>query len=415
MPPGAPPPPEPSRYFDGVTNRRQNVAVYVETTLEIFAEAELLASWPYDSLRAVEGAAEPLVLRCASAPPLARLHIRDAALAAAIRQQAKYLDADAGEGNTARIVAWSVAAIASIVAIILFGLPLMADRLAPLVPYALEQRYGDLADRQVRTIFGTGVCTSPRGTAALNKLVTEVRDASGLTTPLQTSVLRTYIPNAFALPGGRVYVLSVLLQRAKSPDELAAVLAHEFGHLRHRDHMRALIQNAGTSFLVGLLFGDVTGSGATLFATRTLLELQYSREKEAQADTFAVEVMHKLGRSPKPLGDLLERLSGPKPASGRSNFSIFTNHPLTEDRRAMLAREDRPATGPELLTDSEWKDLQAICGLPAVPRVPPRPPAVMKPNSADVSAGWPKARTSNQPARPATRPVTSPNAIPPEP
>ena len=106
---------------------------------------------------------------------------------------------------------------------------------------------------------------------------------------MQTVAIRTFIPNALALPGGRVYLLSPILQRANSVDELAGVIAHELGHLAHRDHLRGLIQNAGTSYLVGLLYGDVMGSSAVLFATRTLLQQSYSRDKEAQAEVALLQ------------------------------------------------------------------------------------------------------------------------------
>ena len=68
-----------------------------------------------------------------------------------------------------------------------------------------------------------------------------------------------------------VYLLNGLLAKAENPDEIAGVLAHELGHLRHRDGTRNLIYNGGTSFLIGLLFGDVTGSGAVIFASRSLV------------------------------------------------------------------------------------------------------------------------------------------------
>jgi predicted Zn-dependent protease len=119
-----------------------------------------------------------------------------------------------------------------------------------------------------------------------------------------------------------------------------------------------MIQNGGTSFLVGLLFGDVTGAGAAVFATRAVLDASYSRDAETQADQFAIDVMHKLGRSPKPLGEFLFRITG---KSGGRAIGILASHPMTEDRREITRRADRPNTGPELLTADEWRALKAIC------------------------------------------------------
>ena len=99
--------------------------------------------------------------------------------------------------------------------------------------------------------------------------------AGGITHEVTASVIEDSTENAFALPGGRVYILSGLLRRANDPDELAGVVAHELGHVAHRDQIRALLHDGGVSFLVGLLFGDVTGSSTILLGARTMFEASY--------------------------------------------------------------------------------------------------------------------------------------------
>jgi Zn-dependent protease with chaperone function len=136
------------------------------------------------------------------------------------------------------------------------------------------------------------------------------------------------------------------------------VLAHELGHLKHRDSTRNLIYNGGTSFLIGLLFGDITGSGALIFASHSLVSASYSREAEENADTFSIDVMHRLGRSPKAMGELMFRVTGKEVDK---TLSILSSHPLTEDRLARMSREDRPASRPPLLTAEEWRSLKSIC------------------------------------------------------
>jgi predicted Zn-dependent protease len=122
--------------------------------------------------------------------------------------------------------------------------------------------------------------------------------------------------------------------------------------------MRSLIYNGGTSFLIGLLFGDITGSGALIFASRSLVTASHSRETEQAADTVSIDVMHSLGRSPKPMGQLLFRVTGKEADKG---LSILAGHPLTEDRLARMSREDRPPGGAPLLSPEEWASLKAIC------------------------------------------------------
>jgi Zn-dependent protease with chaperone function len=58
------------------------------------------------------------------------------------------------------------------------------------------------------------------------------------------------------------------------------------------------------------LFGDITGSGAVIFASRTLVTSSHSREAETAADTFSIEMMQKLGRPPKAMGELMLRVTG---------------------------------------------------------------------------------------------------------
>jgi predicted Zn-dependent protease len=345
-------------YYDGMSNRRRIVRLTFADALEIGEEGAAPVRWAYADIRRADGASGIVRLACVSAPPLARLEIRDAAAAAALLSRCtKFGAVDVDRGGVAKIVGWSLAAAASIVALVLFVIPLAADWLTPMVPGALERRLGDAADLQIATIFGRKACGDAAGQRAFDKLVNALRDAAGLD-QVTASVLQTSIPNAFALPGGRIYLFDGLLAKADNPDEIAGVLAHELGHVKHRDNIRELIHDGGTSFLIGLLFGDITGSGAVIFASRSLVTASYSREAEQNADDFATEVMRRLGRSPKPMGELLLRVTGKE---GGKIPSILSSHPLTEDRLKRMSEEDRPPSAPPLLNPDEWAALKAIC------------------------------------------------------
>jgi hypothetical protein len=111
--------------------------------LEFRESTEARIEWPYTDVRRVDGPFGILRLSCLTAPALARLEIRDAAVAAKLISRCAQLDDDIpGRHGVATIVGWSVAAAVSIVVVILFGVPLAADRLAPLVPQALERHLG---------------------------------------------------------------------------------------------------------------------------------------------------------------------------------------------------------------------------------------------------------------------------------
>jgi Zn-dependent protease with chaperone function len=352
-----------SIFYDGTSSRRHQVQLVVNDRLEISENGTTLAVWAFADIRRADTAIGILRLSCVSAPQLARLEVRDSALGAILISHCPHLHTNApGRHGVAAIVGWSLAATMSIAAVIWFGLPYAADRLAPLVPSALERRIGDAAEGQIRLAFGGKACNgSVAGRAAFFKLMRKLSTAGGIEAPVRAEVLDTPVPNAFALPGGKVYLFDGLLAKANDPDEIAGVMAHELGHVRHRDNTRNMIYSGGTSFLVGLLFGDVTGSGALVFASRSLITASYSREAEQNADDFSISVMHKLGRPTKPMGDLIFRITGNQ---GDKTLSILANHPLTEDRLKHFSDEDRPASGPPLLSAAEWTALKAVCKTP---------------------------------------------------
>lgn len=342
-------------FHDGTSNRKRRVALRFGSQLEIVEDGVTITSWPFGDIRRADGH-KALRLSCVSAPPLARLVIDDETAAGILRLRCGSLDQASGGGQTWRIVGWSLAAACSIVLMVLYGIPLAADRLAPLVPVAVEKRLGEAVDRQVRALMGDRVCSQPEGQRALAKLVDKLREAGGTSVPLEPQVLTSSIPNAVALPGGKIYLFEPLLRRARSSDEIAGVIAHEIGHAHHRDGLRTLIRTGGTSFLIGLLFGDITGSGAVIFAARSILDASHSREAETAADDFAVKAMTGLGRSAAPLGKFLVRIS-----DGDDRGTILDSHPMSAERLERIKQIDRPSTGPGILTDGEWRALRDIC------------------------------------------------------
>ncbi len=359
---GAAPPRAPVTYLDGTSSRRRDVTLRLAAACEIVDGEQLAATWPYADIRRADGPVGTLRLMCVTATLLARLEIRDASLAAELERRCGALDADLpGTKGVAVIVGWSVAALVSIVLMVLFVVPLVADRLTPLVPYAVEKRIGEVADKQVRVIFEGKQCESPDGKAAFIKLVDMLRQAGAIDTHADATVISNEIANAIALPGGKIYVFEGLLAKAENVDELAGVIAHELGHVKNRDGLRNLIYNGGTSFLIGLLFGDVTGSSAIIFASRELFQASHSRDAERTADQTTIDIMRKLGRSPKPMGEFLLRVTGKEKGKG---LALISSHPLSEDRLARMSQQDAAPTAPPLLTATEWAALKAICKNP---------------------------------------------------
>jgi Zn-dependent protease with chaperone function len=349
----------PALYFDGRVARRRDVTLRLGAALEIIESGTRLETWPYADVRRADGGPGIMRLCSVSAAELARLDIRNDGLEAAIERRCGQLgDHGARVRGVGAIIFWSLAATASITLVAIFGAPLAADRIAPLVPFSLEQRLGDASANQIQAMFGERLCSQPAGSAALHKLVARLATQGALQFPVEAEVLDSKIANAFALPGGRVYVFSALIEKADSVDELAGVIAHELGHVAHRDGLREMISTGGSAFLFGLLFGDVSGSGAIVIAGRTLVQSAYSRQAEAGADAFAASVMLGLGRSPRPLGEFLLRLTG---RQNDGPVAWLASHPLSQDRLEALKKADAPETGPALLDAGEWQALKDVC------------------------------------------------------
>lgn len=97
--------------------------------------------------------------------------------------------------------------------------------------------------------------------------------------------------NALAMPGGHIVVFSGLVEQAESENELAMILAHELGHYANRDHLRRLGRGLGLTVATFLLFGE--NSAASDLASKFFLvsESHYSREQEASADRFGLDLL----------------------------------------------------------------------------------------------------------------------------
>ena len=362
----------PATYFDGVTSKRHDVIVETAaTSLRIVSDdqASLVDEWTYADLRGRSAPAGILRLGRRGEEALARLVVRDAALVAAIEERAPSLDRGgaADRALRRRVVVLSLAAIASLVLTAVFGMPVLADRITPLVPLGVEKKFGEAIDKQIRPLLDTGergaafqcgtAASGAAGRRSLDKLVRRLDVAANSPYHPRVDVVRRKQANAFALPGGHVYVFEGLLAKSETPDELAGVIAHEIGHVVHRDGTRAVLQSAGLSFLFGMLLGDFVGGGAVVIAAKTVLNSSYSRHAEAAADAYSVQLMQKVDGDPKALAAILSRIA----SANEEGFEFLRDHPDTKDRIVAINKVTVDDPPRPLLTGTEWKALKAIC------------------------------------------------------
>ena len=199
----------------------------------------MLAEWPYDEIEGLPAPGKVLRLGRRGNAVLERLEIFDPAFAAQIDLRAKYVDRSGARQRRQRlsVVGWTVTATLSLLAVAYFGVPAIADRLAPLVPLTVERKLGDAVDMQVRGMLdrkhagaafecGHGAREKP-GAAALDKMMKRLSEAAALRLPLHAVVLRRPEANAIALPGARIYVFQGLIEQGR-----------QSGRTRRRDRAR---------------------------------------------------------------------------------------------------------------------------------------------------------------------------------
>lgn len=173
------------------------------------------------------------------------------------------------------------------------------------------------------------------------------RNAGGPNFQYQFRVVNSADINAFALPGGFVYVNRGVLDQARNEGEVAGVLAHEISHvaLRHGTHQasKAYAAQAGLSILGGLLGGHV-GQGAASIINAVggfglnVVFLKYSRELETQADVRGSQILAASGYSPIDMVNFFKTLENVD-KSKKTNW--LSDHPAPPDRIARIERESQ--------------------------------------------------------------------------
>jgi len=162
------------------------------------------------------------------------------------------------------------------------------------------------------------------------------------------AVLDTPVINAFAVPGGYIYVTRGILALMNSEAELAVVLAHELGHVNARHSVRKMSQMilAQIGLVVGSALSETFAKAAGVAGIGVqLLFLQFSRDDERQADQLGVEYTRKGQYNPAYMIDFFESLQTIGDLSGGQTLPGFlSTHPLTSERikntQAMILADD---------------------------------------------------------------------------
>ena len=192
-----------------------------------------------------------------------------------------------------------------------------------------------------------------------NRLLTGVRSREFSYT---FKVVKDNSVNAFAVPGGYIYLHTGLIKAAQSESELASVMAHEISHAVARHGTQQLTQQYGASLVLQLLLGQdpnmLAQLTASLFSKGAFMA--YSRSMESQADYLGVETMYRAGYDPRGMLSFLKKLDSLHQSNPGNVGQFFSSHPLTAVRIQQV-QQDIAKLPPKTFRENttEFKLIQA--------------------------------------------------------
>ena len=162
--------------------------------------------------------------------------------------------------------------------------------------------------------------------------------------PYQFHVIPEKDINAFALPGGPIFVNLGTITAAANEAELAGVMAHEMSHIYMQHSMKAANKQRASS-IIGLLGGLVGAYGGALGSLANMgiqvgagaVFMKYSRQDEAQADAVGAIILYKAGYDPQAMADFFQKLASQGGSGGGPSF--LSSHPDPGNREASIQKE----------------------------------------------------------------------------
>lgn len=361
-------------YLDGIVPVRRRVSVKIdpEGCRITLSGDDVEEAWAFHDLRLIpsESRAGHLTLTLGDngAP---RLVLTEAHIIRKLLEVHPDLGATApARGQVHKAIVFGAGALAALAAIVFVLMPMLAQRLAPMISPEAEVAFATTVRNQtVDRMFPT--CGDAETDAAWDSMVAALTADVDLPYDLDVSIVRSPDINAFAMPGGQVVFFSGLIDAAESPDEVAAVLAHEIAHVVYRDVTVGLLRRTGTYGLLGLMAGDVTGAASVPALADSLINAAHSQTAESRADAFAAARMEAAGQSPEALARMFRRMRARYGEGEASVYDYFRSHPALQGRiEASEAAGAVEASAP-IVTDAQWQALRTACDQATWVEVPP--------------------------------------------
>ncbi len=283
-------------------------------------------------------------------------------------------------GGRAKSAAWQGAAAIVAALALVFAPAAQAERthlkpgwnlFSPQQDVEIGQKVSQDAERQLP------ILNDSRVNNYLNSLGRRLASrAPGERYPYQFKCVNSGEINAFALPGGFVYVNRGVIEAADDEAQLAGVMAHEISHvaLRHGTNQasKAYVAQVPLAILGGALgnsVGAVLAQLGTSFALNSVF-LKYSRDAERQADILGTQILYDSGYDPRAMAQFFEKIQAESKGGRPAEF--FSSHPSPEHRIERVDEEIDKLGGPPRGYKSDSPDFQSIKrylhSLPAAPK-----------------------------------------------
>jgi predicted Zn-dependent protease len=227
---------------------------------------------------------------------------------------------------------------------------------------AIGKQYATEIDRSAK------ILTDPVVNEYVNRVAQNVARNSDLTIPLTVKVLDAPDINAFALPGGFLYVNTGLILAAEEEDQVAGVMAHEIAHVAARHWASQMTKATIAQYaMLPLIFIPMTtavyyGVMEAYLNGVPLAFLKFSRGAEVEADYLGIQYMYKAGYDPNSYVAFFGKVIEQDRRSPGSVPTVFADHPPTGDRIVKAEQEIQqilPKREQYLVTTSEFDDIKA--------------------------------------------------------
>jgi beta-barrel assembly-enhancing protease len=323
---------------------------YVNEEGELFSDR-----WMSASITEKQNTSSIITLRYGTGVPYEQLDITDPQALAAYRLLFKPRNQKIRLSLTpARLLLPLIGGfIGTLILAYLYLLPLVADEIARRFPKDMEIAIGN---KMYASILEQSEIDTAR-TEAIQHFFAQLHIRSEY--PIRIAVVRDTIVNAFAVPGGGIVVYDAIVRNMKTPEELAALLSHEYSHVELKHATRNLFRNLGGYLFLSMVISDANGIASILLRqSENLRTLKYSRDLEHEADVNGLKILKRNQVSASGMVALFEQLKKQETGAVTETWSTHPDIDARIVNAKLFARENPYATMQHDSLNFYFKQLQ---------------------------------------------------------